>query len=108
MAVQLEPMTPEQFESWQPAAVEGYARQRSESDLGTLDAARERASKEFEALLPDGVATPDHHLLVAYDDRRIVGTLWLHIHDQSGSRRAFVFDVEVDESNGDAATVARS
>jgi ribosomal protein S18 acetylase RimI-like enzyme len=98
MTVQLEPMTPEQYESWQPAAVEGYARQRSESGLGTIDATRERAAKEFDALLSDGVATPDHHLLVAYEGRQIVGALWLHIHDEWGVRRAFVYDVEVDES----------
>jgi ribosomal protein S18 acetylase RimI-like enzyme len=98
MTVRLEPMTPEQYESWLPAAVEGYARQRSEAGLGSIDATRERAGKEFDALLPDGVATPGHHLLVAYDDSRAVGTLWLHIHDGSGARRAFVYDVEVDES----------
>ena len=98
MTVQLEPMTPEQYESWLPAAVEGYAQQRSESGLGALDSTRERAVKEFDTLLPDGVATPDHHLLVAYDDGRTVGTLWLHIHDEWGVRRAFVYDVEVDES----------
>jgi ribosomal protein S18 acetylase RimI-like enzyme len=98
MAVQLEPMTPEQYGSWLPAAVEGYAQERSESGLGAIDATRERAVKEFDALLPDGVATPDHHLLVAHDEGQVVGTLWLHIHDGWGVRQAFVYDVEVDES----------
>jgi ribosomal protein S18 acetylase RimI-like enzyme len=98
MTVHLEPMTPKQYESWRPAAVEGYAQQRSDAGPGTIDATREGAGREFDSMLPDGVATPDHHLLVAYDDARVVGTLWLRIVDDWGARRAFVFDVQVDES----------
>lgn len=63
-------------------------------DDGTPGADDARASE----LLPAGVATPAHHLLVAYEDDRPVGTLWLWIHDDPGGRRAFVYDVEVDEA----------
>jgi ribosomal protein S18 acetylase RimI-like enzyme len=98
MTVRLEPMSPAQYDAWLPSAIEGYARQTSDSGLMAIEPARESAVKQFASLLPDGVTTPGHHLLLAYDDEEVVGDLWLRIHDEWGARRAFVFNVEVDES----------
>ena len=98
MTVRLEPMTQEQYELWLPDAIEGYARQTSESGLMSIDAARESAVDQFEALLPDDLATAGHHVLMAYDEEQIVGVFWLRIRDEWGIRRAFIFDIEVDES----------
>jgi ribosomal protein S18 acetylase RimI-like enzyme len=98
MTVRLEPMTQEQYEMWLPDAIEDYARQTSESGLMSLDTARESAVDQFGALLPDDLATAGHHLLMAYDDAQIVGVFWLRIRDEWGTRRAFIFNIEVDES----------
>ncbi|HEU0285901.1 MAG TPA: GNAT family N-acetyltransferase [Nocardioidaceae bacterium] len=98
MTVRLEPMTQEQYETWLPDAIEGYAHQTSDSGLMSLDTARESAVDQFEALLPDDLATPAHHLLVAYDEGQVVGNFWVRIRDEWGIRRAFIFDIEVVES----------
>ncbi|MGH3479347.1 MAG: GNAT family N-acetyltransferase [Nocardioidaceae bacterium] len=98
MTVRLELMSSEQYEAWLPSAIEGYAQQTSDSGLMAIEPARESAVKQFASLLPDGVATPGHHLLLAYDGEQVVGDLWLRIHDEWSARRAFVFNVEVDES----------
>ncbi len=98
MTVRLELMSSEQYEAWLPSAIEGYAQQTSDSGLMAIEPARESAVKQFASLLPDGVATPGHHLLLAYDGEQVIGDLWLRIHDEWSARRAFVFNVEVDES----------
>lgn len=96
MTVRLAPMTSEQFDALWPGLIEGYAADMVAAAALPADAARERAERQAAELLPDGVATPEHHLLVAYDDDRPVGRLWLWIHDDSVGRRAFIYDVEVD------------
>lgn len=98
MQIRLDPMTPAQYGEWLPLMLEGYAADIAESRLVPLTAAREEANKQIDELLPDGVDTPDHHLLTAYDVDEPVGSLWLRIHDEQGMRRAFVFLVVVDEA----------
>ena len=66
-----------------------------------LDAARERAHKQHEELLPHGLATPGHTFFnVLADDGRVVGQLWLGPHPQRPDV-GYVYDVGIDEAERD-------
>jgi hypothetical protein len=108
MTVRLEPMSPAQYDAWLPSAIEGYARQTSDSGLMAIEPARESAVKQFASLLPDGVTTPGHHLLLAYDDEEVVGDLWPRIHDEWGARRASSSTSRWTSPSGAESTGARS
>jgi ribosomal protein S18 acetylase RimI-like enzyme len=55
------------------------------------------ATKQFGDLLPAGVETAEHHLLVGVVDGPEVGMLWLKIPTTPEPVVAFVYGVEVDE-----------
>jgi ribosomal protein S18 acetylase RimI-like enzyme len=89
-------MTRAEFAPWRDAAVDGYAESIVASGTLAPAAARRKSEDDFAALLPAGVATPNHSLHVIEADGRAVGTLWL-AHHQPG-RRTFVYDIEVREA----------
>src|SRR6478736_1775290 len=60
------------------------------------DSAHEMAAKQFADLLPDGLATPAHHLLIGEVDGDGVGILWLNIPVEGDPVNAFVYNVEVE------------
>jgi ribosomal protein S18 acetylase RimI-like enzyme len=90
-------MTPQEYDAWRPGAIEGYAAEHADAGSRPAETSLEQARKEFDELLPDGVDTPEHHLLVATDHGTRVGLLWLNIPPPP-QRAAFVYDVEVDET----------
>jgi ribosomal protein S18 acetylase RimI-like enzyme len=94
--VELRTMTSQEYDAWLPGAIEGYAAQHADAGSRPAETSLELAHKEFGELLPDGVDTPEHHLLVATDAGTRVGLLWLNVPAQQ--RTATVFDVEVDQA----------
>jgi ribosomal protein S18 acetylase RimI-like enzyme len=97
VTVELRTMTSQEYDAWRPGAIEGYAAEHADAGSRPAETALEQAHKEFDELLPDGVETPEHHLLVATDRGTGVGLLWLNVPPPP-QRAAFVFDVEVDEA----------
>ena len=101
-AVTLRAMTSAEYDAWVPGAIAAYAADHVRAGSKQPDTALESATKEFETLLPNGVDTTEHHLLIGVDGDQTVGILWLNIPQgipQGGGRvRSFVYDIEVDES----------
>lgn len=97
-AVELRPMTAVEYDGWLPTSIEDYAAEHARAGSRPADKSLEMAHEEFQRLLPDGLATPEHHLLVGLTDGgERVGFLWLRIPPAgSGEADAFVYNVEVD------------
>lgn len=93
----LVPMRPEVYAEVIAASVEAYARDNVAAGRWPADGALERARGEIQGLLPQGLATPDNHLLEirAGADGPAVGHLWFALETRHGRRTAFVFDVEI-------------
>ncbi|WP_250003673.1 N-acetyltransferase [Actinoplanes sp. M2I2] len=90
--LRLEPMTGEQFVDYRRYTEEHFA--QSMINAGRSEAeARAEAARSTSGLLPDGLATPEHHVWTAYDGDLDVGVLWLRIRGTS----AFGFDLLVHE-----------
>lgn len=99
------PMGQREFEAWQAAEIPRHARAQVEAGLWTEAESLQRARAAHHALLPQGLATPGHHLvrLVAPDPRdsaveRDVGMLWFADAIEAGRTGTYLYDIEVDES----------
>jgi ribosomal protein S18 acetylase RimI-like enzyme len=94
----LEPMTQARYDAWLEATVRDYAAEKLASgnypDDGT---SLERSKAEFDALLPQGLATPGHVICSMVDDEgRDVGYLWFTEEDRPPGRVAYIYDIAVD------------
>lgn len=63
------------------------------------EVASAKAEKDFPALLPDGLSTPDHFVYAIEDDGRPAGYLWLCDRDGELGHSLFVYGVEVHEAS---------
>ena len=92
----LRPMTEDEFARFRPELLEGYAAERARNLGTTLEVERAVAERQTAELLPDGVRTKNHHLWIVTDDAgERVGVLWALV--DPAQRRAFIYDIEIDE-----------
>ena len=61
--VLLEPLTQSEFDAWAEHSRRGFAAQQVAAGLQPEADALEAAERGFAELLPDGLATPQHHVL---------------------------------------------
>lgn len=97
MATTLRPLPPEAFGAYMQASIASYAQETVEAGRWPAEGALERSHADFLALLPQGLATPDHHLLevLATPEGPVVGHLWLALERRHGGCSAFVYNVEI-------------
>lgn len=98
--VRLIPMTDDEFQPYYQEAVGEYAQEHVEAGNWHPSEALQQSEKEFQQLLPDGVASKDQYLYSIVDDSTglKVGMLWFAVRYQSGiSPYAFVYDFRIDE-----------
>ncbi|NDZ71869.1 MULTISPECIES: N-acetyltransferase [unclassified Streptomyces] len=88
------PMTPEDFAAWQAYETEHYARTWMERGVPEA-AARAKARRDHEVLLPRGPETENMLFSVLEHEGERVGILWLALRED----RAFVFDVEAESAH---------
>lgn len=92
----LSPMTDTDFAVFVAASVPAYAKSKVASGQWAEDDALERAQREFDSLLPQGLVTPDHHLFTLRDDDGLaVGTLWFAQLPRGNERMAYVYDIAI-------------
>jgi ribosomal protein S18 acetylase RimI-like enzyme len=97
--VTLQPMTEEELQSYLEPSIIEYAQDHVEAGRWTEAEAVEESRKEFQGLLPDGVATPDHYLFTIVNEaQQKVGMLWFAKRESHGQPAAFVYDVRIDEA----------
>jgi len=91
------PMTPAEVSAYLANTVETFADETMSADPSlTREAALASSREVHEGLLPQGLDTPGHDLLVGLEATtgRRVGITWLFHEERAG----FVYDVEVDEA----------
>jgi GNAT superfamily N-acetyltransferase len=96
--IYLEPMTETEFDAFLADAIRDYAKDKV--DAGNWDAAEalQRSTREFQNLLPDGVASQGQHLFTIKDETgAAVGMIWF-AEEKSGPRPvAFIYDFLIRE-----------
>jgi GNAT superfamily N-acetyltransferase len=91
--LELREMTQEQFDAYLAASTESYIVELAAAGM-TPEAARKRGTEQMQELVPDGLDSPGQSFFTAYDGESPVGHLWL----STERPMAFVYDIEVDES----------
>jgi ribosomal protein S18 acetylase RimI-like enzyme len=92
------PLRPDEYAAWYRHVTEGYARDIAVNGGTDPAAARRKAEQDMRSVLPLGLETPDHEILVLESDGERVGLLWVGSRVVDGRRVLFVWDVEVDEA----------
>lgn len=90
-------MTEGEFREWLPRSTESYAEAKVKSGNWDAAGAIERAGKETAELLPLGLATPDHELLVVEAKGKPVGVIWYAIKKSPRGLYAYLYNIEMDE-----------
>jgi ribosomal protein S18 acetylase RimI-like enzyme len=89
-------MTSAQFDVWSRRSTDGFVAQQVTAGLQPEPEARAFADQQLEELLPEGAATPTHHLWQVVARSDVVGALWLRVRSLPAEVEAYVFDVEID------------
>lgn len=92
-------MTGADYAEWEPISVAGYAEAQVQAGHWTAEKAGELSLQGLRDLLPEGLATPNHHLWIASDAEtgQRVGALWIAIRQAGGRTEAYVYDIFVDD-----------
>ncbi len=94
--VTLVPMAPDAFERWREQSIRGYAADKTRAGAWLEDEALERAGREFDRLLPQGLGTPAQELRsILADDGMDIGFVWLGPKDVPDGRTCFIWDIEI-------------
>jgi ribosomal protein S18 acetylase RimI-like enzyme len=98
--VTLRPMTAGEYREYLARATPDYADEvQRNTGIGRPEALR-HAERVFRDLLPDGVTTRGHRLLLAFDadTGERVGLLWVAEQRREGAPVAWVYDIKVEEA----------
>jgi GNAT superfamily N-acetyltransferase len=98
--VRTRPMSDEEYPTWRAQHVADYAEDMARNagvDAATL---MEQSEREQSELLPEGLRTPGHRLVIAEDPAtgQQVGWLWLGDRKSDAGHVAWVYDIVVEES----------
>ena len=97
--MRLVPMSEADYTAYLERLLPEYAAEHVRAGNWPAGHAEAMAQAQLQAILPDGVHTPDHYLylLRVEGETDPVGQLWLGVMRQSGSPRAFIYDIEIYE-----------
>jgi ribosomal protein S18 acetylase RimI-like enzyme len=89
-------MTEPEYATWLAETMPAYAADKVAAGQWSPEESLERSKKEYEELLPSGLATPENHFFTVVDDSaQPVGMLWFAEKTRFNARIAYVFDVGV-------------
>ena len=98
MLIKLKPMNEETFNQYYNYSLKEYANEHVKAGNWKEDDAEQKAREQFEQLLPDGLATKEHVLFSVLHDEKPIGILWLHIQSNKEEKQAFIYDIELYDS----------
>jgi RimJ/RimL family protein N-acetyltransferase len=98
--IQLVPMTPTEFDKFLATEVEDYAQEHVKAGNWPADTAVELSRDEFAQLLPNGPTSPNQYLysIQEIETQAIVGLIWFADQKQGQTRRAFIYDIRIYET----------
>ena len=91
--VQLVSMTEEQYQEFITWAIADYSQGQVKTGAWQPDLAVEQAKQQFDALLPEGLSTPNQYLRVIQAEGTIpVGYLWFGVREDGAGRSAVLYE----------------
>ncbi len=94
--ITLRPMSESEYQRVRQAIFEDYARETANVSRLSIEEGRKAAARQFEQLLPDGMASKGHHFWrIVNNNGDAVGDLWVLV--ESEKARAFIYFIGIDE-----------
>lgn len=95
--IKLVPMSEEEFQAYYTEAVRSYAAEHVKSGRWQPETAEQEAKREYDALLPQGVATPNQFLFTIQEEESgtPVGMIWYALRQSGPKQIAFIYDVSI-------------
>lgn len=94
--VRLEDMNSDEFRRYLSFAIKNYADEHVKAGNWNEVEAFDKATAEFENLLPEGENTVNHHLFTIRDKEREVGMIWFaHRSNEKG----YIYDINIWDGN---------
>lgn len=97
--MQLVKMTSTDFDLWLARRKKAYALDKEKANKLTPKEAWDIAERDFASLLPEGLNSKDSFLYVMKDRETSVGYLWFCIRGAEDNRKAFLYDIIVEEEH---------
>jgi ribosomal protein S18 acetylase RimI-like enzyme len=92
----LRPMIESEYAAWRAEVVPAYASDKVASGQWSRAESLDLSRKEYDELLPQGLATRDNFLFTIVDVQSApVGVLWFALKTRFGTQIAYVFDISV-------------
>lgn len=91
-------MTEAEFRVYREGAVRTYAEEKVAAGNWSADEALGRSEQEFSSLLPEGVASRNHHLFTVRNAAETVGMIWFAVNDAKPTD-VFICDFSVLEAH---------
>lgn len=95
--VQLVPMNDEEYAVWIAKSVANYRDENVKNGM-TLAEAQKKSDDDFARLLPDGLKSTDQHVMSIKAEGKWVGTLWIGVRGPADNRKAFIYDIVLDDN----------
>ncbi len=94
--ITLRTMDENEYQRLRGAIFENYARETANVRSISIEEGRTEAARQFDQLLPDGIASTGHHFWrLVTEDGEAVGDLWVLVERERG--RAFIYFIGIDE-----------
>jgi RimJ/RimL family protein N-acetyltransferase len=97
--VDLVPMGETEFRTYLASSIPAYAQNNIDSGRWSPEEALQQAEKQYQELLPNGLASPNQYLFSIRDEEQgmNVGMLWFAVQERGGKASAFVYEIIIDE-----------
>lgn len=95
--IKLIPMNEEEYQAYYNGAVQNYAAEHVKGGRWQPETAVQEAKREYDELLPQGVATPNQFLFTIRDSESDtpVGMIWYALRQKGPKQIAFIYDVSI-------------
>jgi ribosomal protein S18 acetylase RimI-like enzyme len=91
------PMTQTEYDVYIVRLIPEYAADNVRAGYWSEAESLEKARKQTESLLPQGLQTKDHYFYTLYDADQAIGMIWLRVEPDRHVKSGFIFDVQVEE-----------
>jgi ribosomal protein S18 acetylase RimI-like enzyme len=95
--IKLVPMNELEYVEWSERSRENYCSELHKNGL-TKEEAQKKTDDDFGRLLPEGLKSKDQFVFTIKDGVRWVGILWFGVRGAEDNRKAFIYDIELNES----------
>lgn len=90
-------MTEDEYKLWYEASWENYKQELIRNGL-TIEEAHKKTDDDFSRLLPGGLKSIDQHLFSIKAGSTLVGSLWFAERGAPNNRKAFIYDIVLNDS----------